>query len=75
MLWVNPPLVRTDGKAIPCAHTFGNGDPSHFEGREYCRWSRHYAAESWKVGVDGVSKIIGRIDWALRNPDADQPKS
>jgi hypothetical protein len=75
MLWLNPPLMRKDGKGIPAAHTFGNGDPSHFEGQEYCRWSRHYAADSWKAGIDGVRKIISRIDWALRNPDADQPKS
>jgi len=72
MLWVHPPLARADGKAIPAAHGPGQGDASQFDGKEFCRWSRHYTAESWKTGVDGVSKIISRIDWALRNPDADR---
>ena len=74
MLWVSPSLTRTDGKSIPAAHVEGQGDASFFKGVEYCRWSRHYADGAWKPGVDGIEKIINRIEWALRNPDADKPK-
>jgi Prokaryotic E2 family E len=70
MFWVHPALVRADGNVIPRAAGFGGGDPRHFQGREYCRWSRHWAEESWCPKIDNIQKVLGRIDWALRKPDA-----
>ncbi len=70
MLWTYPELKRTDGKAIPQAFGFGQIDPRHHNGKEYCRWSRHYKPDSWKSKVDNIQKILDRIEWALSNPDA-----
>ena len=70
MFWTHPFLSRTDGKAIPATMTFGGGDARFFEGKEYCRWSRHFKADSWRAKVDNIEKILSRIEWALKNPDA-----
>jgi hypothetical protein len=70
MFWVHPPLVRADGKAIPNAAGFGGPEPRRFKGKEYCRWSRHWTPESWKPKTDNIQKVLDRIDWALRKPDA-----
>ncbi len=70
MFWVHPALVRADGKAIPNVACFGGGDARHFKGKEYCRWSRHWPAESWKAKVDNIQKVLDRIEWALEKPDA-----
>lgn len=70
MFWVYPPLVRADGKAIPNVAGFGGPEPKHFKGKEYCRWSRHWTPESWKSKVDNIQKILDRLEWALRKPDA-----
>lgn len=72
MLWTYPHILRTDGKAIPASSIIGGDDPRFYGNKEYCRWSRHWPAESWKPKVDNVSKILGRIEWALQNPDANQ---
>jgi hypothetical protein len=70
MFWTHPALLRADGKPIPAAFGFGQGDARSFEGKEYCRWSRHYDPNSWKPKGDNVQKIIDRVQWALTNPDA-----
>tara|TARA_R110002167_G_scaffold88_4_gene610 strand:+ start:3303 stop:3722 length:420 start_codon:yes stop_codon:yes gene_type:complete len=70
MLWTYPELKRTDGKVIPAAFGFGQSDARHHNGKEYCRWSRHYKPDSWKAKVDNIQKILDRIEWALSNPDA-----
>jgi len=72
MFWVYPALVRADGKEIPNISVVGGGDPRHFKGKEYCRWSRHCAPESWKSKVDNIRKVLSRIEWALRKPDANK---
>jgi Prokaryotic E2 family E len=72
MFWVHPALVRADGKPIPNAAGFGGGDPRHFNGKEYCRWSRHWSEESWRPKFDNIQKVLDRIDWALRKPDANR---
>ena len=69
MFWTNPSPQRTDGKPIPAIMPFGGGDARFFLGKEYCRWSRHYTPESWTPKVDNVQKILGRIEWSLKNPD------
>jgi hypothetical protein len=72
MFWVHPALTRADGKEIPAAAPFGGGDPRHFRDKEYCRWSRHWPQESWKPKVDNIMKVVDRIEWALRRPDANK---
>lgn len=73
MIWTYPYLLRADGKAIPATSPVGGGDPRHLNGKEYCRWSRHWNTESWKSKEDNIVKILSRIEWALQNPDAKQP--
>ncbi|MDF2449513.1 MAG: hypothetical protein K0R26_2017 [Bacteroidota bacterium] len=69
MFWTDLPIERADGIPIPAISPFGGGDNRFFIEKEYCRWSRHFSAESWKGKVDTVEKILSRIEWALRNPD------
>ncbi|MRR55717.1 MAG: hypothetical protein EG822_14635 [Deltaproteobacteria bacterium] len=70
MFWVHPALSRTDGKAIPNVFGFGGVDARQFKGKEYCRWSRHWDIATWKSKVDNIQKVLGRIEWALKYPDA-----
>ena len=70
MLWLYPPLTRADKKPIPAAFVSGQGDSRVYAGKEYSRWSRHYKPETWKSKVDNIQKILSRIEWALKNPDA-----
>lgn len=72
MFWVHPALARADGKVIPAAAAFGGGDPRHFKDKEYCRWSRHWPPGSWKPKDDTILKVLDRIEWALRKPDANK---
>lgn len=72
MFWVHPALTRADGKPIPAAAVFGGGDSRRFKDKEYCRWSRHWPEQSWKPKVDNLQKVVDRIDWALRRPDANK---
>jgi hypothetical protein len=72
MLWTHPRLVRADGKPIPATCELGGGDNRVFNGKQFCRWSRHWQVGPavWKPGKDNVVTILRRIEWALRNPDA-----
>jgi len=73
MFWTHPALTRRDGRAIPAANVSGGGDNRNWQGKEYCRWSRHWNPPSpavWRPGKDDIISIYRRIDWALRNPDA-----
>ncbi|RJX18460.1 MAG: hypothetical protein C4575_10660 [Desulforudis sp.] len=70
MFWVHPALVRTDGKTIPNISVPGGADPRHYNSKEYCRWSRHWAPTSWKPKIDNIQKVLDRIEWALKKPDA-----
>ena len=72
MFWVFPALKRADGKTIPSVSDFGGGDPRHFMGKEYCRWSRHFKPASWRPKIDNIQKVLDRTEWALRNPDANK---
>jgi len=72
MLWVHPALERADGKIIPNVFTHGKSDARFFEGKEYCRWSRHFGTEAWSPKNDNIQKILDRVEWALRNPDANK---
>lgn len=71
MFWVYPQLSRADGKAIP-AISGPNEDSRVHKGVEYFRWSRHWNKHPWKPKVDKVGTILSRLEWALKNPDADK---
>lgn len=72
MLWTHPHLTRLDGKPIPKMNKPGDGDNKIFDGKEFCRWSRHWNSGSavWQPGKDDVITILHRVTWALENPDA-----
>lgn len=74
MFWTFPRLVRSDGKSIPQTTSCGGGDNRIFEGNEYCRWSRHWnhGSSVWRPGIDDIETIQRRIEWALKNPDANK---
>lgn len=72
MFWTYPVLKRADGKPIPRAGEAGCKYVEKYEGKEYCRWSRHWPPNSWKAKVDNVQKILDRVEWALKNPDANK---
>ncbi|WP_084062742.1 E2/UBC family protein [Arenimonas malthae] len=72
MFWTHPRLVRRDGVQIPNTSNAGASENHMRDGREYCRWSRHWpegSRSAWRSGKDDVSSILRRIDWALRNPN------
>ncbi len=56
MWWVDPPLRRADGTEIPATQVI---EP-HL-GRQWQRWSRHFAAGQWQSGVDGLESYIALI--------------
>ncbi len=70
MLWTSPRLTRVDGKPIPRTNEYGGDDNRLFEGKEFCRWSRHWNSGSslWRSGEDDITTIQRRIEWALRHP-------
>ncbi len=72
MFWTFPVLKRSDGKPIPRGGELGCKYVINYEGKEFCRWSRHYATNSWKAKVDNVQKILDRVEWSLKNPDSNK---
>lgn len=71
MFWTFPRLHRADGKPIPAVLDPGGGDNRILNGKEYCRWSRHWQSGSgmWRPGSDDIISIYRRIVWALQKPD------
>lgn len=72
MFWTYPRLHRADGRPIPAVLDPGGGDNRFWEGREFCRWSRHWNPSSpggWRPGKDDIMSIYRRIEWALKHPD------
>jgi hypothetical protein len=73
MLWTYPRLQRVNGVPIPATNNPGGGDNRIWNGREFCRWSRHWNPQGkrvWRAGLDNIISIYRRVDWALKNPDA-----
>ena len=71
MFWTYPSLSLADGRAIP--GILGPGSDSRvWNGREFCRWSRHWQPSTpgaWRPGKDDVISIYRRVTWALSHPD------
>lgn len=61
MIYLNPPLQRRDGCAIP------NLSPLLLDGATYQQWSRHYtAANPWRIGLDDVTSHLRAAEEWLR---------
>lgn len=56
MWWFDPPVRRTDGKAIPATDSM----EQHL-GRSWQRWSRHLSAGQWKPGIDCLESFLALI--------------
>lgn len=71
MFWTFPRLYRADGKPIPAVLDPAGGDNRVLNGKEYCRWSRHWPSGPglWRPGKDDIISIYRRIVWALQKPD------
>lgn len=72
MFWTFPSLSLGDGRPIPQVLGPGGGDNRVCDGREFCRWSRHWQPSSsgaWRPGIDDVISIHRRVTWALSHPD------
>jgi len=69
MFWTFPRLQRADGKAIAATLNPGGGDNRIWNGKEFCRWSRHWSPSAWRPGRDDIITIFLRIAWALQRPD------
>lgn len=71
MFWTFPRLYRADGRQIPAVLDPAGGDNRVLNGKEYCRWSRHWQAGPgmWRPGRDDIISIYRRIVWALQRPD------
>lgn len=74
MFWTRPRLTRKDQKPIPQTSAPGDRHNRHFDGGEYCRWSRHWNTPQtrWRAGVDDIDSILRRLQWAFENSDADR---
>ena len=72
MFWTHPELKRADGAEIPAAQVFGGQWSKTFDSRQFCRWSRHWPPASWIPKKDNVQKILDRLEWAFRNPNANR---
>ena len=71
MFWTNPRLIKVDGKPIPQTNEPGGGDNRIFQGKELCRWSRHWNQGSsvWQPDKDNIVTVLRRIECAFRKPD------
>ena len=71
MFWTFPRLYRADAKPIPAVLDPAGGDNRVLNGKEYCRWSRHWPSGPgmWRPGKDDIISIYRRIVWALQKPD------
>lgn len=71
MFWTFPRLVKRDGQGIINTNNSGDSDNRTYQGREFCRWSRHWFDNSpsrWRPGRDNAMSIYRRVDDALKNP-------
>lgn len=56
MWWFDPAIHRIDGQEIPATQSV-----EHHAGRDWQRWSRHFAAGQWQSGVDGIESYLALI--------------
>ncbi|MBN8279147.1 MAG: hypothetical protein J0M16_00880 [Gammaproteobacteria bacterium] len=56
MWWFDPPVGRSDGKAIPATDV-----TEHHVSRTWQRWSRHLRDGQWKSGTDSLESYLALI--------------
>ena len=56
MWWFDPPVLRSDGQAIPQTQV----QETHL-GRTWQRWSRHLSANQWRPGVDTLESYLALV--------------
>lgn len=63
MWYFNPALLLASSNR-PARQTQAN---INFEGKIWQRWSRHFPANEWRSGVDGIHTYLKKIEVALGN--------
>lgn len=61
MWYFNPALLLTQSNR-PARQTEAN---ITFEGKVWQRWSRHFPANDWRSGIDGIHTYLKKIEVAL----------
>jgi len=61
MWYFNPPLLLVPSNSL-AKQTQVN---INFEGKVWQRWSRHYPANEWRSGVDGIHTYLKKVQTAL----------
>jgi hypothetical protein len=63
MVYVHPPMIRQDGKAIGATQAL-----QALDGKSFQRWSRHRTAQNpWRPGEDNIGSHVFLIeDWFQR---------
>jgi hypothetical protein len=56
MWWFNPAVGRRDGVDIPATQV-----REHYLGRQWQRWSRHFAQGQWKYGLDSLESYLALV--------------
>lgn len=62
MVYFYPPILRADGRTIPCTQV-----TQLIDGKEFQRWSRHYLPGTWHPNEDDLATHVMAIgDWLVR---------
>jgi hypothetical protein len=65
MFWVDPVIKKADGSWAPQSEVM-----QAFEGRTWQRFSRHLAADQWRLGIDDIRTWLAMIEQMLRRDAA-----
>ena len=63
MWYFNPALLLVPSNSL-AKQTQAN---INFEGKIWQRWSRHYPANEWRCGIDGIHTYLKKVQTALEN--------
>jgi hypothetical protein len=61
-MWYFNPAILLAPSNRPARQTQAN---INFEGKVWQRWSRHYPANEWRSGVDGIHTYLKKVHTAL----------
>ena len=63
-MWYFNPAILLAPSNRPARQTQVN---INFEGKAWQRWSRHYPANEWRSGIDGIHTYLKKVQIALEN--------
>jgi hypothetical protein len=63
-MWYFNPAILLAPSNIPARQTQAS---INFEGKAWQRWSRHYPANEWRSGVDGIHTYLKKVQTALES--------